>query len=201
MPAMIAGALLCIAVIVVWITVIDGSTKQAASITCTPPSAGKTAGTALAADALDNVRPLPANQVQVRVLNAAEQRGEAGLVTVMLQQLGFSQTGAAGNDPLYAKSSMDCRGQIRFGAAGASAARTVSLLDPCSQLVRDSRKDATVDFVLGDKFDDLRPNDAARKVLQQIASAPSPTGSGQAADEVGIDQNLLKQARDRTNCG
>jgi hypothetical protein len=207
MPAVIALVVLLIAVVVVWITVVHGSANQASSINCTPPPSGKSAGSTLDPTALDKTTPLAPDQIQVRVLNAAKQRGQAGIVTAMLGQLGFDKTGQPDNDSVYANSSMDCRAQIRFGKSGAGAARTVSLLDPCSQLVRDSRKDASVDFVLGNKFDDLRPNDAAQKVLKQISSAAnrsgqqSQPGQAAAAGDAGIDPNLLKQAHDRSNCG
>ena len=63
---------------------------------------------------------------------------------------------------------MNCRGQIRFGAPGASAARTLSLLEPCLELVRDDRQDATLDIAIGKKFDEVKPNSDAHKVLDQL---------------------------------
>jgi hypothetical protein len=80
---------------------------------------------------------------------------------------------------------MTCRGQIRFGAPGARAARTLSLIEPCLELVRDERQDATVDIAIGKKFDEVKPNHDARKVLDQLAAwaAQQPdTSGGQAAE-------------------
>ncbi len=49
-------------------------------------------------------------------------------------------------------------GQIRYGPAGASAARTLSLVVPCAELVDDGRQGATVDLALGSDFRDITPS-------------------------------------------
>jgi hypothetical protein len=65
---------------------------------------------------------------------------------------------------------MSCVGQIRFGPQGAAAARTLSLLVPCAQLVRDTRTDATVDFSVGANFNGLIVGPAARQALSQLTA-------------------------------
>jgi hypothetical protein len=157
-------------------------------------------GQVLQHDALDRTAPLPAAQAQVRVLNASTQKGEATKLADSLDELGFAKAGEPDNDPLYPAGDMDCRGQIRFGANGAGAARTLSLVTPCFEMVRDGRQDATVDIAVGKKFDQLQPDDSAKKALDQLAAwhaqQPDQHGGQQAqGSQPAIDPNLLAAAR------
>ncbi|MBV9730375.1 MAG: envelope integrity protein Cei [Pseudonocardiales bacterium] len=136
--------------------------------------AAATSSQRLPANGLDTVPPAPPQLTQVQVLNANGVRGEATVVDGALAQLGFAPTTTPANDPQYPAFDLHCYGEIRFGAAGQSAARTLSLAVPCADLVRDARPDARVDLALGTKFIALRPNDAARTALLELAGLRQP---------------------------
>lgn len=217
-PAIIIVVLLGVTVIVVWTKVIAKASDVNAAVACTQPRAvatatavakqkapaqkpavQKPAGTVLPYDALDKIAPEPAGDVKVQVYNASTQRGAATQASNQLAQDGV-QVGAPANDPLYPKQDMKCRGQIRFGANGESAARTISLLVPCTQLVRDNRQDAGVDLAIGTDFSGVTPNSQAQQALQQLAAwatkHPVPQGGQQAQSGVlpQLNPTLLSQA-------
>ena len=217
-PAMVIVILLGIAAVVVWTKVIARASDVDAAIACPPAASrstaqkpeGKAAPTTAAKaktpaqnvlpyTALDKIAPVPANDVKVQVLNASTQRGAALQASNQLQQDGF-QVAAPGNDPLYPRQDMSCRGQIRFGPNGESAARTVSLLVPCTQLVRDDRQDGTVDLAIGSDFTGVAPNSQAEQAIHELASwaakHPAPRGGQQAQNSAlpKLDGNLLAQA-------
>jgi hypothetical protein len=212
-PALIVLVVLGITTVVVWTKVVHSVADVDAATRCNPPhSVGPAAGNpapqpvpvagqqVLQHDALDRTAPVPAAQAQVRVLNASTQKGQATKLADSLDDLGFRKAADPDNDPLYPAGDLDCRGQIRFGANGAGAARTVSLVSPCFELVRDERQDATVDMVVGKKFDQLQPNDSARKALDQLAAwlaqQPDQRGGQQAqGSQPAIDPTLLAAAR------
>jgi hypothetical protein len=192
LPALIMLVLLGIGALIVWLRVIDTNVEQAAAVRCDPPATatvepGQPApppapplGQHVEQNGLDQTPAIPLSQVNVRVLNASTQRGQAALVTESLRQIGFSQVAKPGDDPVYPESDMTCRGQIRFGPQGASAARTLSLLEPCAELIQDNRADGTVDLVVGRKFDEVQPKSETRQLFKQIADweAQNPAQSG-----------------------
>jgi hypothetical protein len=194
-PAIVLAVLLVIAAIVVWVKVINRADNTAAATACPPvPSvSGKPApqiGTPLAYTALAKVTPTPPAQVQVQVDNASTKHGAAQIVSTSLQQLGFNVAGDPQTDQAYPQSDsnpndvMACQGQIRFGANGESAARTLSLVLPCTQLIRDTRQDASVTVSIGSKFGTVAPNGDAQAVLKQLTdfanAHPVPQGGQQA---------------------
>lgn len=212
-PAIIIAGLLVVAAIVVWTKVIAKTTDVNALVACAPPAAPPTAaagqpkpvpGTALPYNALDKIAPEPATDVHVQVYNATNQHGAALQVSTELTQAGF-QVAQPANDPLYPNSDMTCRGQIRFGANGESAARTISMLVPCTQLVRDTRQDGSVDLSIGKTFTGVAPNSQAQQALKQLAtwaaSHPAPQGGQQALNSVlpQLPSDLLAQAHS-TQC-
>lgn len=212
LAAIVIVAVLGVAVLVVWTKVIARDSNVNATVSCSPPAAAPSVasgqpappvGAGLPYDALDKVAPEPPVDVQVRVVNASTQRGAAEAVSTQLSQDGF-KVGNPGNDPLYPNQDMNCRGQIRFGANGESGARTLSLVLPCTQLVRDQRQDATVDVAIGKNFTSVAPNTDAHLALQQLAawaaSHPAPQG-GQLAQNVlpQLDPSLLATAHS-TQC-
>lgn len=213
LPALILILVLCVAATVVWLRVMNtGDTVSATHCeppgpqpTTKPPDPGQpstpptTLGQALGDDSLDRTAPAPPGQVLVRVVNASEKKGAAGIVTEKLRQLGFAQVAEPANDPLYGET-MTCRAQIRFGAQGTAAARTLSLVEPCAQLVRDDRQDATVDIAIGDRFDSLNPTSPSRTILDQLADwaakHPKAKGGLQAnGPQPNLDGDLLTAAR------
>jgi LytR cell envelope-related transcriptional attenuator len=209
LPAFLLILVLGIAATVVWLKVMNQDNEITGAAHCdpppaptAPPTAGKpvpTLGKPLEPPALDRTKPVPPTTALVRVINASGQRGQARLVTETLRGLGFTQIGDPANDVLYG-GKMGCRAQIRFGPQGTAAARTLSLVEPCAELIRDERKDATVDMVLGEKFDDLHPNRSARTLLEQLtdfAKQNPPTKGGLQADapQPDLDSTLLKASR------
>lgn len=212
LPALIMLLLLGLGAAIVWLNV-AGKQPQAQGVRCDPgvaPTAasGETAppspaqnGQHVDQTGLDQTAAAPPDQVSVRVLNASTQRGEAALVSESLKQLGFTQVGQPGDDPVYPSRDMTCRGQIRFGQQGAAAARTLSLLEPCMELIKDNRQDASVDMVVGGKFDDLPIKAETRQILRVLAEwgaqHPPQTGGLQSVEGAGpqIDPALIEAVR------
>ena len=207
MPAVILMTVLGLVAAVVWFRTLD-TAKERTDAACAPPQAvageQQPPGEVLAVNALDDVDPLPPDAVRVRVLNANGQRGQAGLVAgVLTADLGFGKAAEPGNDPVYQDFDMDCHAQIRFGANGVAAGRTLSLVVPCAELVRDARPDDTVDLALGKQFDALRPTADAKELLRQLtelAGQPSPPAGGQQGSPSTIDPTLLANARSGVRC-
>lgn len=207
LPALLLVLVLGVAATVVWLKVMNSDNEVTGAQHCDPPPkatvpAGQpvpTLGKALENSALDRTEPAAPSSALVRVVNASGKRGQARLVTETLRGLGFSQVGDPANDVLYGEK-MTCRAQIRFGAQGTAAARTLSLLEPCAELIRDERQDATVDVALGEKFDDLHPNRAARTLLEQLndfakQNPPAQGGLQSNAPQPKLDASLLSGAR------
>lgn len=173
MHALLLVVVLSAAVVLVWTSVLN----QAAS-GCQDTAASSSAlgsNQRLAGNSLDGVIPAPPQFTRVQVLNANGVRGEATMVDDTLAQLGFAPTTKPANDPQFPDFDLHCYGQIRFGAAGQAAARTLSLAVPCAELVRDDRPDATIDLALGTKFLAVSPNSAARRALLDLAGLGSPS--------------------------
>lgn len=215
-PALIMLVLLGLGAAIVWLQVIDKKQDNQAGVHCDPPppataESGKpppppapALGQHLDQAGLDQTGAASPDQSQIRVLNASGQRGEAALITESLRQLGFSQIGKPDDDNIYPQGTLACRGQIRFGPQGAAAARTLSLIEPCAELIKDNRQDATVDFVLGRKFDDIQVRPETRQALKQVldwtAQHPAESGGLQAVQGQGaqIDPALLDAIRKPT---
>jgi hypothetical protein len=173
LPAIIILVVLATAGVLVWSHVLrqaGNSTVQASCPVSADTPAGLSAVTPVPYSALNDVQPIPAAQVRVHELNSSTQVGLAGRIALELRQYGFAQVGTPGNDPRYPSGDMRCFGQIRFGPNGAAAARTLSLIVPCAQLVRDDRQDASVDLALGTYFTDLAPSSDAVTVLGQLSA-------------------------------
>jgi LytR cell envelope-related transcriptional attenuator len=208
LPAFLLILVLGIAATIVWIRVMNADDEVTGAAHCDPPAARSAAtsgaapvklGKSLENSALDRTEPAAPSSALVRVMNASDKRGVARLVTENLKALGFTQIGEPANDAVYGEA-MSCRAQIRFGAQGTAAARTISLLEPCAELIRDDRADATVDVAVGEEFDDLRPNRAARTLIEQMndfSAQNPPAQGGLQADQPlpDLDSSLLTAAR------
>jgi hypothetical protein len=182
LPAVVLLLALLAVAVAVWVIVARSSRQATAPRECPTPSEPAAAlGKALRADALNHIPPLPPSQVRVRVLNASAHHGAASTATSVLHRHGFARVGEPGNDAIYATGHLHCRGQIRFGARGARAARTLRLLAPCTQLVRDQRGNASVDLVLGAEFDGLRLSGPAERALRRVSLAGARQGRHRAA--------------------
>ncbi|HEX4722698.1 MAG TPA: envelope integrity protein Cei [Pseudonocardiaceae bacterium] len=203
LPALILLVVLATASVIVWVHVLGQANNSTAQARC---PAGQNAPAKLPAitplpyTALDNVVPAPAGQVRMRTLNASTQVGLADRIAAELQKLGFVQAATPANDPRYPLGDMRCFGQIRFGPNGESAARTVSLVEPCAQLVEDHRQDTSVDLALGAYSIDLSPTPDSQLVLAQLATwaTKHPTAQGglqsQNSQQPSVSPSLLTTA-------
>lgn len=204
-PVLVLVSVLAVAAIATWTVVLTGAGSPSGASSCPVPE--PPAGEVLADGALDAVPPVPPGSVQVRVLNAGGQRGQASLIAAQLGDLGFSVAADPGNDPLFPEEDMECYGQLRFGPGGEAAASTLSLVMPCAELVRDGRQDATVDVSIGTAFGDFNPGRAARDVLDQLAEPAGgsdgsanadPNAADAAPAPAPVDPTLVAEARDAT---
>jgi hypothetical protein len=217
LPAISLIVVLGLIATIVWIRTIESAERrtdthcaapQPVAVTGTPDTnadatteaAKPPLGEVLTRDALDAVEPLPPDAVKVTVLNANGQRGQAALVSgVLTKDLGFGSAGEPANDPVYPAFDLDCVAQIRFGPAGLAAGRTLSLVVPCAELVRDERDNDTVDLALGHKFDGLRPTPEAKEALRRLTelatAKPTEPAGGQQAAPATVEPALLVAAR------
>jgi hypothetical protein len=157
----------------------DTATQTAAaSSTEAPTSTTPQIVTSLGAyadhESLAYVRPANPSTVLLTVFNASTVRGQAKAVADELRAAGFESMLASGNDPLYPASDLRCVAQIRFGPAGAAAARTVLLVAPCAQLVVDSRVDDSVDLSLGGRYIYDSVSQDVKDQLKAIKDAATP---------------------------
>ncbi|WP_410588926.1 envelope integrity protein Cei [Amycolatopsis sp. lyj-23] len=204
LPALIVIGVLAVGAIVVWVHAAIGKGDIDEAVKCDPPASPPPGVTfsSLPHNALDDRSPIPPDKVAYRVLNASGSRGQGGITTTALRELGFTGAADPANDPAYENREAKCRGQIRFGENGVTAARTLSLVVPCAELVQDNRKDASVDVVTGTLFGDLRPRAEARQIITQLADwSKAHQGGGGNEQSAGakapvVDQTLLASARD-----
>lgn len=154
----------------------DGATpsESPTETTSSTTPAPTTLGAYLDHSALESVRPANPSTVPLQVYNASPVRGQAKAVTDELRVAGFESIRDGANDPLYPAGDLRCVAQIRFGPAGAAAARTVLLISPCAQLVQDSRVDDTVDLALGGRYLYAAIPDDVKSELSAIREAAQP---------------------------
>jgi hypothetical protein len=133
------------------------------------PSGAPAAGTCSPGrSSLGALLPPPAT-VRVNVYNATDRQGLAATLAAALRAQGFTVL-KVGNDPRHRK--VKGRGEIRYGRLGALAARTAGTRMAGAKLVKDHRRDATIDLVAGKRFTGLR--------------SPPPRGrAGPCPDSVG----------------
>jgi len=199
-PVVALVAVLGASVVVTWAIVLStaGDTKP---LSCPAPATGTEAGEVLDVEDLDEVAPVAAGVVRVRVLNAGGQRGQANLVAAQLGDLGFVEAAPPGNDPFHPDSEMECVGQLRFGPSGEAAAATLALVLPCTEPVRDGRADDSVDVVVGTEFREVDPPRAVRDVLDELANpgatveSVDPADPGVAPAPQAVSPDVLAAAR------
>lgn len=115
--------------------------------------------------------PLP-SAITVNVYNATTRKGLAKATSTELAARGFV-VGNVANDP--AKKLIRQSAEIRFGPAGAAAAKVVAAQVADPLLVPDPRKNATVDFVLGEGYSALAtPQQAAATIAALTGPTPTP---------------------------
>ena len=203
-PWVVVVSVLAVAAVATWTTVLVGASSSSAATSCPAAAGGAVPGQVVEPSVLDAVAPVPPSAARVRVLNAGGQRGQANLVAAQLGDLGFPEAAPPDNDPFYPDGDMECVGQLRFGQAGEGAARTLTLVLPCTELVRDDRSDDTVDVAVGTGFRDVTPPRAVRNALDQIGTGGGTDGSANAnpagpaasgGTPPGVDPTVLETAR------
>lgn len=203
LPWLVLVAVLAVTAGASWWVVLARASGPAAATACPPPVAGTAPGEVVDAAALDGAPPVPPSTVKVRVFNAGGQRGQANLVAAQLADLGFTEAAPPENDPLHPDGDMECVGQLRFGPAGQGAARTLALVAPCTELIRDTRTDDSVDLSVGTGFRDVDPPRAVRDALDRIgtggggdgAANADPTAAAPGTGTPAVDPTVLETAR------
>jgi hypothetical protein len=177
LPMGLLVMVLAVATILTWIVVFVSSSSTSVT-SCNAPASG--GGTVESRSALDATPAAAPGATAVRVLNGAGQRGSAQLAAVELGEIGMPEAAQPDNDPLYPNQDLSCVGQIRYGPAGASAARTLSLVVPCAELVDDGRQGAAVDLALGNDFRDVTPSQGVTQALKALSQG-STSGTDPAS--------------------
>jgi len=117
--------------------------------------------------------PLP-RTITVNVYNATTRTGLALSTSLELAARGF-KTGSVANDP--AKKIIAASAEVRYGPSGAVAAKVVAAQVVGAVMVPDHRKDASVDFVLGDGYVALASPQQAAAALATITAVPTPSAT------------------------
>lgn len=212
-----AVAGLVLVMIVVWTTALSTGGSSATAASCpappapssTPPSPANPGepgdgaattqpasfGSTISRAQMKTVAPAALASFQIRVLNATSQRGAASKVLGDLTDEGFVPVPepSAADDPVYYDRSLDCYGQIRFGAAGVAAAASVWIAAPCNELIQDSRPGTQVDLVLGNQYKSNQRSQDASALLATLKSA-NPRDKN-----TGVDPALLSAVH-KTKC-
>lgn len=165
----------------------DTAAQITAATTAATPTT--TLGSITDKNTLRDTRPANPATVLLRVVNASTTPGMAKTVTETLRKAGFDSIRDADDDPLYPAGDLRCWGEIRYGDAGAQAARTVLVVAPCATLVKDAdRLDDSVEFAVGALYTDTPLTDDQQAQLAAIRQASTPPavieGVTQAAPSV-----------------
>lgn len=113
-----------------------------------------------------NSKAAPTYTVRVNIFNATNRAGLAAEVAQQFKARGFL-IGKVANDPLNRK--VTASAEVRYGVNGPKEALAVSNQVSGAKKVKDTRKDASVDFVLGNAFAELKP--------APTCTAPTPTNT------------------------
>jgi LytR cell envelope-related transcriptional attenuator len=159
LPPLIFLLVLVLAALVVWWNVFGQQSDR---------DARKAAACTSAAQAPPSLDPATVN---VRVLNATDQRGLAQTVASELQARGFVVDEVA-NDASGRK--VTGAGEVRFGPRGADTARYVALYVPGASDYQDTRATAQVDLVIGPQYAGLA---GAEQVTAGLAKGQSAQGA------------------------
>lgn len=197
-PVAVLVSVLAVLAVVTWSVVLLNSSDSPTGSVC-PPTVRAAGLSPVDRSDLAQTAPVAPGAVRLRVFNGGGQRGQANLVSSQFEELGFTVAGEPGNDPLYPDNDLTCRGNIRFGPGGLTAARTVNLVLPCIPLVRDGRTDDSVDVAVGTLFGEVNPGKAARDALEQLSSPVGSAEDGENQAPASADPDLLARA-DETAC-
>ena len=147
--------------------------------------------------------PVAVGEVAVNVYNGSNASGLASSTGTLLTERGFAVVTVAN-----ATLRLGDAARLSFGASGVAAAYTLAahLDDPV--MVLDERQDATVDLIVGERFNDLRPVeevvlDPAQELVgavgcrpvEEVVPAPAPsvaTSSEPGAEDVPADEEPVE---------
>ena len=124
-----------------------------------------------ACQAVTPVKAVAPRAVTINVYNSTNRSGLAASVAKSLRTQGFKVVEVA-NDPLGRP--ISGVGEIRHGRTGVAGAALAATRLLGAKLVLDNRTDASIDFVLGNKFKALS---VPPKVAPAKAGKPTPTPS------------------------
>lgn len=192
-PVAVLVSALAVLAVITWSVVLLSSSDSPTGSVC-PPTVRAVGLNPVDREDLLQTSPVAPGTVRIRVLNGGGQRGQANLVASQLGELGFTEAAEPTNDPLYPDNDLTCRGNIRFGAGGTAAARTVGLVLPCIPLVRDGRNDDSVDVAIGTLFGEVNPSKPARDALEELAGPSGQGEDGDAQAPASADPDLLAKA-------
>lgn len=180
LPALAMILVFATAAAAVWADLLTDESTATSRVSC-PPAPPKAQLSPLPYHALRDVPPRPLGEVAVLVRNSTSRHDLASRVAARLEILGFAEAAPPDNDTVYPTDGMRCVSQIRFSKAGRAAARTLSLVAPCAQLVRDdSRTDTAVHLVVGTDFTALEPDSRVRGILRDLRTVEAADGPDQA---------------------
>lgn len=117
----------------------------------------------------------PGAGITVNVYNATDQAGLAGRTAALLKQRGFT-IGTVANAPAPLQNKIAGPAQVTGGAAGARAMVVLGSEVTGAKRLTDTRKDGSVDLVLGNTFTALATPAQAAQALT-LASKPTPAAS------------------------
>lgn len=158
-PPLVFLLVLALAALAVWWNVLREDAER---------RAGEAAACSSASAAIPELDPATVN---VRVLNASDLSGRAGLVADALANRGFV-IAEVGNDGT--SRDVGGPGEVRYGPRGRDAARFLSLQQPGATLYEDTRANETVDLVIGPEWQQLAPKAQVEEFLRaQDGSAES----------------------------
>ncbi len=147
--------------------------------------------------------PVAVGEVTVNVYNGSNASGLAGSTATALTERGFAVATVAN-----ATLRLGDAARLSFGASGVAAAYTLAahLEDPV--MVLDERQDATVDLIVGERFNDLVPADevtldpalelvgaAGCRPIDEVVPAPAPSvasSSEPGAEDVPADEEPVE---------
>lgn len=135
------------------------------------------------------LRQIDRATVQVSVLNHGAGAGAAATAARELEARGFTvlTTGNAEDDDIPGDAAV-----IRYGEMGLTAARTLAQQVEGARLMRDSRKDPSVDLILGESFEQLarqpaaEPGDITMNVYNTTSEAGLASTVAQAMKDRGF---------------
>lgn len=124
---------------------------------------------------------VPFESITVNVLNGTDVQGRASLTATVLRSYGV-QTEREENGAPYGGVA-----QFTTGPDGVAAAYSLAGAFSESQIVLDTREDATIDVLLGERFEAVAPAEQAKPDTEAVIPTPSSclpvTPEGTAADE------------------